>query len=511
MVYEFGDFRLDPAQHQLARCDGTPVRLKPRVFDTLLFLVENHGAVLDKERLMEAIWPDSLVEENNLTQNISALRRILDDTPQSHRVIVTVPGRGYRFAAEVKKSRVWGRNGMALARRTLAVLPFKPLMGEDRDESLELGMADTLIVRLSNIREIVVRPLGAVRRYVELDQEPRLAGRELDAESVLDGCIQKADGDVRVTVRLLDVASGQALWAGSFNERFTNIFDVQDAISEKVVAALSLQLSLEERFRLMKRYTESVKAYDLYLLGRHSWNKITPPEIRKSIGFFKQALALDPNYALAHAGLAEAYYTLPITSDVPPKEAFPEAKAAAHRAVEIDGALSHPHACLAFIHFWFDWDWAGAEREARRAIELDPHSGLAYLAHAHLLSNLGRHAEALGEMARARELEPLSLIINVLEGQCFYYAGRDEEALACVRRTLEIEPHFWVAHLTLGKVHLRQLEYAKAQTAFTRARQFSGDNSEAISMLGYTLARAGDEAGARAVLDEMRASAGNRY
>lgn len=511
MIYEFGDFRLDPANHQLTHRDGIAVHLKPRVFETLHFLVEHPGVLLEKERLLKALWPDSIVEENNLTQNISVLRRVFGDTPQAHRFIATVPNVGYRFVAEVNKIASATGNGLPPAPRTLAVLPFKPLVAEDHDLALELGMADTLIVRLSNIREIVVRPLGEVRKYVELDQEPRLAGRELGAETVIDGCIQKAEGNMRVTVRLLDVASGRGLWSGSFNEKFTNIFDVQDAISEKVVSALSLKLSQEERSRLTKRYTENVKAYNLYLLGRHRWNKITPPEIQKSIDSFQQALELDPDYALAHAGLAEAYYSLPITSDVPPRKAFPRAKAAAQRAIEIDDTLSQPHGCLSFVHFWFDWDWTAAEREARRAIELDPHSAFAHLAYAHLLSDLGRHAQALAEIARARELEPLSLIINAIEGQCYYYAGRDNEARATLRRTLEIEPHFWVAHLTLGKVHLRQRKYEEATAAFTRARQFSGDNSEAVSMVGYTHAQAGDEAGAQAIIDELKASAAHKY
>lgn len=509
--YEFDDFRLEPASRRLTRRDGTLVPLKPRVFDTLLFLVEHPGKVLETERLMEAIWPDSIVEENNLTQNISALRRVFGDTPLLHRFIVTVPGRGYRFGAEVETSAVLAGSTPPTTHQTIAVLPFKPLVAEQGDAPLELGMADTLIVRLSNIHDIVVRPLSAVRRYVDLNQQPHLAGRALGADSVLDGCIQKAGDEIRVTVRLIEVESGRGLWAGTFTEKFTDIFDVQDAIAEKVVAALALQLSQEERSRLMKRYTRNIKAYDLYLLGRHSWNKITPPEIRKSIGFFNQALELDPDYALAHAGLAEAYYSLPITSDVPPSEAFPPAKAAARKAVEIDEALSHPHACLAFVHFWFDWNWAAAEREALRAIDLDPHSPFAHLAYAHLLSDLGRHAEAIAEQARARELEPLSLIINALEGQCFYYAGRDEEALSCLLRTLEIEPHFWIAHLTLGKVHLRQGKYDEAMVDFTRARQFSEDNSETVSMVGYTMARAGEVSGARAVLEELKTAAVHKY
>ena len=505
-LYEFGDFLLDTRKRLVRRRDGVSVALTPKVFDTLLYLVEHGGIVVDKHRLMEAVWPDAVVEENNLSQNISALRRALGETPDAHRYIVTVPGRGYRFVADVKTSAIQPKALGSGTKRTIAVLPFKPLVAEKREASLEMGMTDTLIARLSNIHEIIVSPLSAVRKYVDLDQKPICAGRELEAESVLEGYVEKANHRIRVTVRLLDVSTGSCLWSGIFDEKFTNIFDVQDAISERVVAALTLPVSTQERKQLTRRYTENVKAYDFYLMGRHCWNKVVPLEIQKSIGFFKQALELDPNYALAYEGLAGAYRSLAIASDARPKEAFRKAKAAAQRAIEIDEQLPLPHAYLAFIHFWFDWDWAAAEKEARRAIECDPHSAPAYLAYAHLLSDLGRHEEAIAAQARARELEPLSLIINAMEGQFFYHAGRDEEANACLLRTLELEPRFWIAHLVLGKIHLRQRRYAEAIACFKKARQFSGDNSEAISMIGYALAQSGHDAGARGLLGQLQAS-----
>src|SRR5947199_5495373 len=189
-VYEFGDFRLDTAKRLLQRLDGTTVPLTPRVFETLLYMVEHHDTVLDKERIMAAVWPDSIVEENNLSQNISTLRRVLGETPGSHRFIITVPGRGYRFAVDVKSAPATAtlRDG---GLKTLAVLPFKPLLLENRDPVLEMGMADTLIARLSTIRQLVVRPLSSVRRYAEMEQEPSVAGRELGVGSVLDGSIHK--------------------------------------------------------------------------------------------------------------------------------------------------------------------------------------------------------------------------------------------------------------------------------------------------------------------------------
>ena len=406
------------------------------------------------------------------------------------------------------------RGAAALAsvtEKTIAVLPFKPLVPENRDQVLELGMADSLIAKLSNIREIIVRSLNSVRKYGSLEQDPLSAGRELEVNSVLEGNVQKSGDRIRVSARLINVADGSSLWSNTFDEKFTDVFAVQDAISQKVADALALRLSGEENKRVTRRYTDNVEAYQLYLTGRYHWNKLTPPEITKSIEFFKQAIDLDPTYALAYFGLAEAYRSSAPTSDVPPKDVLPQAKAAAAKALEIDESLAEPHVTLAFIYNWFDWDWAGSEREAKRAIELNPNLGLAHIAYAQLLSHLGRHEEAITEGVRARELDPLSLIINTLNGSNLYQARRYDEADASLRKTLEMDPNFWIAHLFLGKTYLSKKEYPEAIAEFTKAREISGGNSEAISMAGCVWAIAGDAAKARAVLNELKALANERY
>ena len=418
-VYEFGDFRLSLRKRLLLKKDGAPVPLTPRVFDTLLQLVQHSGTVLDKEVLMDAIWPDQVVEENNLSQNISTLRRALGETAGAPRYIMTVQGRGYRFLPEVRVRdedvkadfvtegtvdlparviegkpaepsipRANGRQAWVIAtativalgvallifwriqagppqagpNRTLAVLPFKPLVPERRDPVLEMGMADTLIAKLATIPQIIVRPLGSVRKYDAPDQDPLSAGRALEVEWVLDGDIQRLGDHVRVTTRLIKVADGSSLWAGTFDQKFTDVFSAQDAIAQKTAQALARRLSGEEEQRLARRGTSNIQAYQLYLTGRYHWNRLTPPELRTSIGFFRQAIALDPKYAQAFGGLAEAWRALAITSDVPPLETMPQAKAAALKAIALDPSLAEPHASLVFIHSWFDWDWVAARR-----------------------------------------------------------------------------------------------------------------------------------------------------
>jgi len=395
--------------------------------------------------------------------------------------------------------------------KRIAVLPFKPLTLENRDQVLELGMADSLITKLSNSRQIIIRSLASVRKYGGLDQDSLAAGRELQADSVLEGNVQKSGDHIRVTARLINVADGASLWAGTFDEKMTDVFAVQDAISQKVADALALRLSGEEKERLTRRYTDNVEAYQLYLTGRYHWSKFTPPDIRKAIGFFQQAIDLDPKYSLAYFGFAEANRSLAINADVPSKDCLPQAKAAAIKALEIDDSLAEAHASLSFSLIWYDWDWDGGAREAKRAIALNPNSAHSHFALAHILSDQGRHDQALAEMARARELDPVFLLYRALEGMLFHHARRDAEALDRLQQTVDLDPNFWITHLMLGKVYTQQRKYPEAIEEFGKARELSHGNSEAIASIGYAAALAGDLLKARAVLDELEALSNEHY
>jgi len=402
-------------------------------------------------------------------------------------------------------------NALSSPEKRIAVLPFKPLAPENRDQVLELGMADSLIAKLSNIREIVVRSLNSVRKYSGLDQDPVAAGRELEVSSVLEGNVQKSGDRIRVSARLINVADGSSLWANTFDEKFTDVFAVQDAISQKVADALALRLSGEENKRLTRRYTENVEAYQLYLTGRYHWNKLTPPEITKSIEFFKKAIELDPTYALAYFGLADAYRSLAPTSEVPSKDTLPQAQAAATKALELDETLAEPHATLAFIHTWYDWDWSAAEREAKRAIELNPNWSFGHIAYAQMLSVTGRSQEAIAEGARAVELDPLSLIVNALNGYHLHLARRDDEAIARLKKTLELDSSFWIAHQFLGIAYVEKKMYPEAIAEFSQAVKLSGGNTEPLALNGYVSVLSGDTAKGRAVLQELKSLESQRY
>jgi DNA-binding winged helix-turn-helix (wHTH) protein/tetratricopeptide (TPR) repeat protein len=535
---ELEDFCIDPLSRRVWRRDGARVPMTPRVFDTLLYLLEHPGVVVQKKDLMAAIWPDRIVEENNLNQSISALRRALDEGRGGERYILTIPGRGYKFIGQIKTRPqhageiVAGSSVVPLRRpassaprpmaavtetakhspaRVMAVLPFRGLVRAHADEALVMGMAEVLIARLSDSGELVVRPLSLVRRYDATDRDPLAAGRDLKAELVLDGSVQRDEAQLRVTARLLRVADGVALWARSFDVRFTNVFEVQDAIAGHVCQALELRLGSEAKRRLTRRDTNDVNAYQCYLSGRHHIARLTASEIRKGIALFEQATMLDPRYALAYAGAADAYRRLPIACDWRPTEAFPQAEAAARKALALDDTLAAAHFALGFVRFWYDWNWDEAEREFRRAMELGPASAEPHLGLAHLLSNLGRQNEAIAEIQHARELDPLSLIANTLEASFLSLAGRDEEALARLRKTFDIDPDFWVAHLHLGVIQFANHRITEALEALQNARKFSGNVPHTLAMLGYVHGSAGDCDSARALLAELHALSVQRY
>jgi len=374
-------------------------------------------------------------------------------------------------------------------------LPFKPIAVDDRDEALEMGMADTLISRLGNIREIRVRPLTSVRRFGGPEQDALEAGRTLAVDAVLDGSIQHVADKIRVNVRLIRVADGSPIWNETYDEPFTDIFTVQDRIADRVADSLKIRLSGNPLFA-EKGQTKDPDAYRAYLQGRLYWQKLTQPDVRRGIQFFQQAIDADPAYALAYAGMGDAYRSLPVNSDVPSADAMPQAKAAALKAIELEPDLSYAHTVLGWIDYWYDHDWIRAEKEFQRALELSPNDPDAHRGYSTLLTCLGRHDEAIAQMTTARELDPLSLVTSSLEGQALFFAGKYDDAADRLNKTLEIQPNFWVAHVMLARVYIQQKKYDVAIAEAEKARQFSNGHSEPISLAGFAKAKSGrtDEA-----------------
>ena len=387
------------------------------------------------------------------------------------------------------------------------MLPFKPLVADHRDESLEMGMADTLIVRLSSLRHVTVRPVSSVRKFSGLEQDPVAAGRELGVESILDGQMQRSGDRIRVTARLIGVGDGKQLWADQFDVEFSDVFTVQDLISEKVISALELELTGEEQKRLTKHYTENAEAYQLYINGRFYWERRTLEGLKKAIEYFEQAIGRDQNYALAYAGLSDSYALLGVFH-LPPKEAFPKAKEAALNALRIDDRLAEAHTALGHIRVQYEYDWVGAEREYQRAIDLKPNYVNAHHFYALYLSIVGRFDEGIEEIKRAQELEPSSLFIHTNLGHILYRAQRYDEAIDQVKRVLEMNPSFDHAHSVLGLAYLQKGMVEQAIAEFQKRKvPVTGGAGD----LGQAYASAGRRTEALKEIDKLQELSTQRY
>jgi TolB-like protein/Tfp pilus assembly protein PilF len=395
--------------------------------------------------------------------------------------------------------------------KSIAVLPFKPLVAESRDESLEMGMADTLIARLSNISEINVRPISAVRKYAGIEQDALAAGREQKVDAVLDGQIQKSGDAIRVTVRLVRVEDGGPIWASQFDEKMTNIFRVQDSISERVAGALALRMTSPEQERLKKQYTENTVAYELYLKGRYHLNRLTDDGFLKGLEYFQQVIEKDPNFALAYVGLAESYNDLAGFNVRPPKDVYPKAKSAAETALKLDDTLGQAHTALALVNMAYDWDWSGAEREFKRAIEISPSDSDAHYQYAYYLSLVGKFDEALAEIRRARELDPVSLVKITGVAQVLIMARRYDESIEQCRKALEMDPNLGFAHWLLGLGYMYKGSYEPAILALQKSIPLSGDSPDEPASLAHAYALSGKKMEARKILEELKQQAKRKY
>lgn len=518
-IYKFGPFEIDMDRYLLMR-DGKLVPLSPKVFETLIFLIENRGSVVKKDEIMSRVWPDTFVEESNLAQNIFLLRKALGEEKTEHRYIITIPGVGYRFVAHVFESFTQPSTKITAPEiattvdsvRSIAVLPFTNLVKESGDEFLGPGIADALIMRLSSIRHLKVRPTTAVLKYSDSIHDPLAIGRELNVDALLDGVYQRIGEQIRVSVQLVSVPNGLTLWATRFDEHFTNIFAIQDSISEQVVRSLALKLSGDEKNQLAKSYTDNAEAFNLYIKGRYFWNQRSVESIKKGLDYAQQAIALDPTYAPAYVGLADSYNLLGGQHSVlPPRESFPKARSAVLRALEIDERMAEAYASLAFINCCLEWDWPTAEQNYLKAIALKPNYPTAHHWYGELLITAGRFAEGMVELRMAQELDPLSLAINADLAAAFYYARQYDRSENQLENLLDLNSNFVRARVILGKVWTQKGEHVKAIEMLQSAVELSGDDPVTLGALAHTLALAQQAREANKIVDDLLRSRPRRY
>lgn len=512
-VYEFGEFRIEASKRLLLR-DGAPVALTPKVFDTLLHLVQNRQRIVEKDELMQAIWPDTIVEENNLNQNISTLRRVLGESRGENRYIATIPGKGYRFIADIEgRGSIPGGVHAAPERVTLAVLPFENLSSDPEREYLADGLTEETIAALGQIDPEHLGVIGrtSVMAYKKATKTLGEIGSELGATYLVESTLRGEGGRFRVTSKLIRVRDQVQVWTASYDGEPASVLNFQRELSAAIAEQIRLRLSPLRLSALARRQTRNAEAYDLYLRGRHYWHQLTPPTTKRAVECFSRATRLDPEYALAWSGLADAYAASPINGDAPPLEMCPLAREAAARAVAAEPNLAEAQTSLGFVKFWFDWDWLVAEAAYRKAIELDPSYPMAHRMLGIALAHMGRYAEARPEMARLRELDPLLAVNQALSAQVAF-AGRDyAAAVQFARQAIVVDPEFWIGLFQLGQAFEQLGESELALEALNKAGRFSGGNSKAVSLRGYLFAKLGRVNEARQVLSTLEAIARERY
>lgn len=539
-IYSFGDFTLDLTRGVLLR-SGQEVRLRPKSFDLLRFLVENHGRLVGKEELFQAVWTDTFVTDDALLKRLQDLRAALG--AEGREYIKTVPRRGYIFAADVTagapapfevapekgiRIRVVGIAAVAvllglsallvyraqLGRlasdpapiRSIAVLPLKNLTNEPSNDYLSEGVTESLITALSRVRDLKVISRDSVIRLMGEERDPEQVGSRLGVAAVLEGSVRKGDESVRVAVRLVSVDDGRVLWARDTHERaIGDIFALQDEIAREVVQELRVHLDRQQALDLARTYTDNVAAYQAYLKGRYFWNKRTEAGLYKSIDYFTEAVHADPDYALAYVGLANAYLVLKSFTLITTQEARARVDAALTKALAIDETLGEAHTALAWMRFTYDWKWEEAEREFRRAIELQPNDATTHQWFAEFLTAMGRVEESIAEIRRAQELDPPSPIINTIAAHVYFYARRYDAAIEQCQRALELEPDFFVAHEYLGWAYMRKGMHEAARAALIRAQEIEDTPLQRLD-ISHAEAESGNIEGARRALHDVMAS-----
>jgi eukaryotic-like serine/threonine-protein kinase len=448
-----------------------------------------------------------------LARDLRALALAID-TGAASQVVPRPKGRGFSLAdATILEPGIRPTR----ARRTrkavdsLAVLPLVN-SGGPRTEYLSDGITESIINSLAQLPKLRVVPRSTVFRYKGRDADPQELGREMGVRAVLAGRVLNIGDDLVIKVELVDVANESQIWGEQFARRLTDIFALQEEIASEISEKLRFKLTGEDRRRLAKRYTENTEAYHLYLKGRYCVNKRTFERLKKAIEYFRRAIDLDPNYALAYAGMADAYGLLgSATGGHPPRQSYPKAKAAALKALEIDETLGEAHSALGFFRLLFDWDWAGAEREFKRAIELNPNYASAHDGYGFLCKVRGRHKEAIASCLGALDLDPLSLFFTMSVAWAYYFARDFDRAIEYGGRALEMDPGFSFAYWNIGVAYEQKGMYDQSVAAFQTGVPLSGRAPTLLAHLGRAWALAGRKVEAQVVLDELHEAASRRY
>ena len=486
MRLKIGEYELDPESYELSG-GGVGIKLERIPLDLLLLLVERRGGIVTREEIIAHLWGKDvyLDVDNGINTAIRKLRRVFHDDPARPAYIRTVMGKGYQFIAEVEPVASKKIAPPSTTRAMLVVLPFDNLSADPEQEYFADGLTEETISHLGQMdpdRLGVIARISSIAYKRSVKSAAQIA-TELHVDYLLESSVRRHERRVRITSQLIRANDQTHMWAESYDRELTSLLDVQNEIGAAI--ARQVQLRLVPGL-LDSRRERDVDAHDLYLRGRFYWNQLTTSGIRQAILFFEQAVARDPSYAAAYAGIGECYAVLPITSDAFTPDIHPKALEAANKAVELDESLAEAHAAIGAIKTWMEWDWKGAETSLERAIALNPSFLNAHRWYALVLSATGRHQQSASEMTIARRLDPLSALMHGLSGGLMYNAGEDQRAIEHLRDALAINSNLWVLHLWIGKPYERQGHFVMALQNYQMAFELSGEHGGAFLKRVYS-------------------------
>lgn len=554
----FAEFELDARHRQLFR-SGVPVPLNAKAFDLLLFLTKNSGRLISKEEIMNAVWNDQFVEDSNLTVQISSLRTALGERAANARVLLTIPGKGYQFVADVEYRDAsvgeTSESGQDLAfvapessapnnstsisnkRRTrpalilalsgtaimivaaivigwdyfaaprpvtsIAVLPFVDKNPDPAFEYIGDGLAESVIFSLSKIPDLKVMSSASAFQYRDLSVDAQKIGRELGVASILTGHVTRTGESIVVNAELVSTVDRRVLWGDQFTKKNDDLENLQIDIVRSLTRRLQIKLTGSDERLLEKNQTKSNEAFQLYLAGRFHLNRLTDDGFHKGRDNFQAAIVIDPSYALAHAGLAESYNFLSGWGAVSPHEGFPRAKAAAIRALEIDQSLAEGHTQLGIARLFYDLDWKGAQDEFKKAIKMNPSYSDAYHMNSYAMIAEGKLDEAMESALRSREMDPLSIMKLITVGNIFVFERRTDEAIIQYQKALEMDSNSGLARWSLGNAYLSKRRLSEAIDEFNKAILLSGDSPDEPAGLAIAYALAGNRTEAKKIRDNL--------
>jgi TolB-like protein/Flp pilus assembly protein TadD len=511
-TFHFGEFELNISAYELRR-SGQPVHLERQPLDLLILLVERHRQLVWRADIVKRLWDPSVFVDVEMGVNtaIRKLRQALRDSTESPSFIETISGKGYRFIAPVTTPKAAAASSEA--RVMLAVLPFENYSKDPDQEYFSDGLTEETISHLGGMNP---ERMGVIARtssmaYKRTSKSVREIGVELGVDYILESSVRREDNRVRITSQLIRVEDQTHVWTSNYDRDVTSVFAIQRELSTAIARHVGFHLLPERLSALTGRQTENMEAHDVYLRGRYFWNQLSAATTKRAMEYYGRAVELDPEYALAWSGMADAYATSPVNADKSPLQVWPRARDAVVHCTDSGPSLPEVYTSLGLLKFWLDWDWIAAEAAFRKSIALDPSYSLAHRFVGIVLSHMGRHDEASSALREARDLDPLNATNHALSAQVAFAARDYSVAVQFAQQAITINPEFWVGHIQLAQASERMDNSDLAFDALNNAGRFSGGNSKAISIRGYICARLGKMKEAQEVLNTLEAVSRERY